>query len=163
MQCRTPVLIPVAFVYLSLFIISHYVFASLYLFLSVLHVSSSRYRFNPFLPFTGHIWPEWLWHPIIKFCLKLTYAEFLHNLSYISCDNNPFLSKSLVKYCLRYKAVKAVTFFKVSQGLYWVLCLSSTGHIWPLQVKRGAHWRSLLHFPAKIPWHSPPSPPFRSV
>ncbi len=34
----------------------------------------------------------------------------------------------------------------------------STGHIRPLQVKRDAHWRSILYFPAKIPLHSPPLP-----
>ena len=47
----------------------------------------------------------------------------------IDCrDRSGVKVKKRVKYCLSHKAIKAVTFFEVTQGLYWVLCLSSTGH-----------------------------------
>jgi hypothetical protein len=51
-------------------------------------------------------------------------------------------------------AVKAVTFIEVTQGIFWGLCLSTTGHIRPLQGKRGALERSYC-ISAKIPLHSP--------
>jgi hypothetical protein len=42
--------------------------------------------------------------------MRLVIFADLANISDISCDNSPFLSKSFDKYCHRYKAVKKVTF-----------------------------------------------------
>ncbi len=53
-------------------------------------------------------------------------AEYLNNLSH---NNSPFLSQSLVKYCLRYKQVKPTTLFEVTQSLCCILFLNSIGRI----------------------------------
>jgi hypothetical protein len=58
--------------------------------------------------------------PAFKFYPKKTYSDFLHSLSFISCDYDPFTP--LVKYCLRKKAVKSVTFCKSTlQGFTQVI------------------------------------------
>jgi hypothetical protein len=57
------------------------------------------------------------------FFLTATYAEFLHNLSCVSCDSGSFIINSLDKYCLRQMAVKAVTLVEVTLGLYAGNCV----------------------------------------
>jgi hypothetical protein len=47
---------------------------------------------------------------ILYVATPVTYGGFLHNLFFTSCDYGPFISKSLVKQCLRHKAVRAATF-----------------------------------------------------
>jgi hypothetical protein len=49
--------------------------------------------------------------------------------------------------------------FKVTQVLFWVLSLRSTGHFKPFHVERGVH--CLLNSPTKIPLHSPSPSHFR--
>ncbi len=50
--------------------------------------------------------------------------------------------------------VKAFVFLEVNQGLYWVLCLSSTGHFRPF--RGNGSDKCLLYIPATISLHSPP-------
>ncbi len=69
-----------------------------------------------------------------------------------SCDYGIFLSKSLVKYSLRYKANKD-SFFK---AFTWVLCSSSTGHLRAYKLREVLNnGAGLLYFPQKTPLHSP--------
>ncbi len=58
---------------------------------------------SPLFTFKGRKWPKGLKSPIVKFFLKITYAEFLHNLCCISWDFSPFilLPRQLIKYCWR--------------------------------------------------------------
>jgi hypothetical protein len=54
---------------------------------------------------------------------------------------------------------KGSYFFEVNQGLYWVLCRGSTGHVKPLQFKKGSHWRSIsVAFVPLVSLHTPYPP-----
>ncbi len=50
---------------------------------------------NPYFPYTGRIWPEWLQRLEYNIFID-TYVEFLHNLYCLSTEHNPFLSKPYV-------------------------------------------------------------------
>ncbi len=61
--------------------------------------------FNTFFPLSNLTLHEWLSHHISKTFIKVTYVGFLNGQSCLK--NQIFLSKPLVKNCLKYKAVKS--------------------------------------------------------
>ncbi len=73
---------------------------------------------------------------VFKCYPKTIYSAFLHNLSCISCDCDPFIWKPLVKYCFLDRRQQRQLLY-VGQPL-----LGSKGHIKPWQVNRGFQWRS---------------------
>ncbi len=56
-----------------------------------------------------------------------------------SCENGPLISKSLAKYCLRYKAVISDNVLRPPKVFTGTLFACKTGHFQPLQGKQDVH------------------------